>query len=331
MKSRRRLQLQPWYRRYARPGIGAIAGMGALLTAYLTFMKLTGRAVAGCAAGVGAGSCSDVLNSSYAEVLGLPLPLFGCLAYTGMAICALVPLAVDPERHRPWRQRLEDSSWWILLIGSAAMATLSGYLMYVLVTELQAICPYCIASAIFSVSLLVLALLGREWDDFGQVAFTGVVVVVVTAVGVLGIFADARVPAAVAATAGERLPISPPTTTPRPGYGWEITTTSGPAEIALAEHLRRGGAKKYGAYWCPHCYEQKQLFGARAFARIPYIECSRDAEGSQTQLCQETGVRSYPTWEIGGQLYSGTQTLERLAELSGYEGPQNFQYRLARK
>lgn len=29
----------------------------------------------------------------------------------------------------------------------------------------------------------------------------------------------------------------------------------------------------YGAFWCTHCYDQKQEFGAQAMAEFPYVEC----------------------------------------------------------
>ena len=29
----------------------------------------------------------------------------------------------------------------------------------------------------------------------------------------------------------------------------------------------------YGLYWCPHCIEQKQMFG-EAFHYVPYVECA---------------------------------------------------------
>ena len=29
----------------------------------------------------------------------------------------------------------------------------------------------------------------------------------------------------------------------------------------------------YGAFWCSHCYEQKQAFGAAAMEAFPYVEC----------------------------------------------------------
>ncbi|WP_392530001.1 hypothetical protein [Nostoc sp. C117] len=39
---------------------------------------------------------------------------------------------------------------------------------------------------------------------------------------------------------------------PKTGVGWEITTTSGKAEISLAQHLANIGTKEYVAWWCPH-------------------------------------------------------------------------------
>lgn len=39
----------------------------------------------------------------------------------------------------------------------------------------------------------------------------------------------------------------------------EITTPSSPFAISLARHLQSTGAKMYGAFWCSHCQEQKQV------------------------------------------------------------------------
>lgn len=56
---------------------------------------------------------------------------------------------------------------------------------------------------------------------------------------------------------------------------------------SLAKRLEEQGATMFGAYWCSHCYAQKQLFGADAFARIRYVECARDGVASQAALCRE--------------------------------------------
>lgn len=92
---------------------------------------------------------------------------------------------------------------------------------------------------------------------------------------------------------------------------------------ALAHHLSKIGAKMYGAYWCPHCQHQKTLFGA-AIGRIHYIECDPQGDNAQPQLCQAAKIQGYPTWEINGKLYPGTQSLDTLAKVSGYRGSRRF-------
>ncbi len=319
-----RRRSSPWIHRWSRPAIGAIALVGATLTGYLTTIKLSGGEVGCLAAEAATGDCTDVLSSPWATVFGLPLSLFGLLAYISMAVFALGPLLVNRDRQKDLRNRLEEWSWLLLLIGATAMAVFSAYLMYVLAFELQTVCLYCITSATFALSFLVLTVLGRSWEDVGQVLFTGIVVALVTLVGTLGVYASVNSPDV--ATEGGVIPAV--RTSPEPGVGWEISTTSGPAEIALAEHLTAVGAKKFGAYWCPHCHEQKELFGEAAFAKIDYVECEAGAKDARPQLCAEAGIRSYPTWEIKGELYPGVRLLSELAELSDYQGDTNFKYRL---
>jgi len=48
----------------------------------------------------------------------------------------------------------------------------------------------------------------------------------------------------------------------------------------------------YGAYWCSHCFDQKQAFGKEAYQRIDYIECAKEGLNSQTALCKDRKVRS---------------------------------------
>ncbi len=332
MGNMRRRRSVPWIYRYSRYIIGAIAIIGAILTAYLTFEKLTGGQV-GCSFDGAAGGCNNVLTSPYAEVFGLPLSLFGTLAYTSMATFALSPLAIDPNSKRKLRSQLENWTWLLLLAGGVAMAVFSSYLMYVLFSEIKALCPYCIASALFSLSFLILTVIGREWDDLGQIFFTGAIVALVTLVGTLGIYSGVNNNTIATKDAevqidpkNGRIIIPEPEGQPIPPQGWEITTTSTAAEIELAKHLTAIGAKKYGAFWCPHCYEQKQLFGKEAFKNINYIECAEGGKNPQRQACLAAGVKSFPSWEINGKLYPGVQSLDKLAELSGYQGPSNFKY-----
>lgn len=98
------------------------------------------------------------------------------------------------------------------------------------------------------------------------------------------------------------------------------TDTSGIDPVALAKYLTSKGAIFYGASWCSHCQAQKESFGEDAMKYVPYVECSPNGSSApQAEQCTAAGVTGYPTWDIGGQKVSGTQTLSKLAELSGFK------------
>lgn len=103
-----------------------------------------------------------------------------------------------------------------------------------------------------------------------------------------------------------------------------LLLANGQAVTNLAKHLKKVGAKMYGAYWCPHCKHQIELFGTTAFQNIDYVECDPRGEKARPQLCSRAKIQGYPTWEIKGKKYMGVQSLEELAKASGYQGPTNF-------
>ena len=80
----------------------------------------------------------------------------------------------------------------------------------------------------------------------------------------------------------------------------------------------------YSAYWCPHCHDQKEMFGKEAASELQVVECAVDGRNNQRELCESKGLEGFPTWEINGKLDSGVKSLKRLAELSGYKGLEKF-------
>ena len=85
----------------------------------------------------------------------------------------------------------------------------------------------------------------------------------------------------------------------------------------FAACLGEKGATFYGAFWCPHCADQKKLFGTSA-KLLPYTECSTPDSKGVTQVCLDAGIKSYPTWIFAdGTVSAGTQELETLAEKTG--------------
>ena len=88
----------------------------------------------------------------------------------------------------------------------------------------------------------------------------------------------------------------------------------------LARHLTATGVKLYGAYWCPHCTDQKQMFG-KAAVQLPYVECDARSPAGKPAVCAAAKIRAFPTWDIAGKRYEGVLSLEELARLSGYSPP----------
>lgn len=101
----------------------------------------------------------------------------------------------------------------------------------------------------------------------------------------------------------------------------EALTASDAEQMALVEHLRSRGAIFYGAWWCSHCFRQKNLFGQQAGNRLPYVECDKTETGRER--CRAEGIRAYPTWVMGNSRLEGVQSLEDLKRWSGFgAGPQ---------
>jgi hypothetical protein len=96
-------------------------------------------------------------------------------------------------------------------------------------------------------------------------------------------------------------------------------------EMALALHLQKNGAKMYGTHWCSVCNWQRKQFGEAAFNQITYVECDPGGTNPRPDLCTQANIQAYPTWEVNGRIYPpGGYPLQELAQLSGYQGANNF-------
>jgi hypothetical protein len=110
----------------------------------------------------------------------------------------------------------------------------------------------------------------------------------------------------------------------KPALAAGTTNSKQSAEMMLAMHLRKTGAKMYGTYWCTTCQWQQEQFGD-AFKQVSYVECDPAGQNPRPDVCDRSGIRAYPTWEVNGQLVRpGAFSLDRLADLSGYSGPRDF-------
>jgi uncharacterized membrane protein len=256
-----------------------LSGVGVLLTAYLVHAEYAGAALKGCSIG---SSCDVVLSSRWATLLGLPTSVWGLAAYAALAGAALIGRA--------------DRRWQIAWPFAFFALIFSAYLTTISLAVIGAACPYCLTSLALVTAIFVLA----TWR----------------LVSGHGMAAVRRRFAIMAPLAGAIVLVLHLNYTGHLGQPLEFED---PLARNLAVHLSESGARMYGASWCPHCQDQKALFG-RSASRLPYIECSTGRQGSpQTAVCRELGIKIYPTWIINGTRTEEVMSLQKLATASGFE------------
>jgi uncharacterized membrane protein/glutaredoxin len=258
----------------------AVAVVGMALTAYLSAATWRGQAVAGCTAG---SVCDAVLGSRWAKLFGLPTSFWGFLAYAALAAVAFMK--------RAWLH------WKLAFIVSFFGVLYSAYLTGVSLLVLNAACPYCLTSFALMSAAFALTLSQRP-ADLPRFSWTT--------------WLAKTLPAALLVILALHLNYA--------GVFDAANARSDPKLAGLADYLTAVNAKFYGASWCPHCQEQKRMFGAAA-ERLPYVECSPEGPGKrEAPICQTMQIQGYPTWIINGRRHEGVLSPEDLARLSGYTG-----------
>ncbi|CAH2076591.1 unnamed protein product, partial [Thlaspi arvense] len=279
-----------------------LGGIGMLDTAYLTYLKLTGSD-AFCP--VGGGTCGDVLNSDYAVVFGLPLPVIGFVMY-GLVTALSAQLG---EGNLPFGIS-KSNGRFALFATTTTMASASAYFLYILSTKLSgSSCLYCLVSAFLSFSLFFLSLKDVKLQEIQQVVGLQICLAIIVVASLTASYSTAQ---PIPSRSGD---------IELPYYSTEIATSSSPYAIALAKHLNSIGAKMYGAFWCSHCLEQKEMFGREAAKLLNYVECFPEGYKKGTKIfkaCSDAGIEGFPTWMINGQVLSGEVELAELAEMSGF-------------
>ena len=85
----------------------------------------------------------------------------------------------------------------------------------------------------------------------------------------------------------------------------------------FAKCLASKQTKMYGLYWCPHCAEQKAMFG-KAFQYVPYVECAIKGSRELAPACSAAGVKLFPSWQFGSNPpKEGVYPLEELSDKTG--------------
>lgn len=309
-----------------------LSGAGMLETGFLSYSKLTHSSTLPFCGNTEAftdtvaantavsSACGDVLSGPYSVLPGVDMPLV-YIAFASYA--AVLYLSYYMDQNSETIDAKSKSSVGHFILGlTTCMGSFSLYLMFVLTAVLQTNCLYCYTSAAISLAMAYITYTNNIVRNKTTRAVISLSSVGVTSMfSALLFYASGSQPAeASTAVAAQILAASEQVQTgaaKKESKGSPaITSKSSPRALALAEKLEKAGAKMYGAYWCSHCYNQKQEFGREAFYQhIQYLECDKEGDDSKYPMCRARKVPGYPTWEINGELYPGEKTLTELEAL----------------
>ena len=258
-------------------------------------------------------SCEKVLNSPWGNLfsnnhINIPLSLAGFVTYLTILVFTIVLSLnlISPK------EKLNKLIWWLIFLISCASSTFSFLLINIMFFQIKAYCFFCILSAILSFSIFIISMIGAKFESREPMFFRGFIVALTIMLG--GLIWSTNVDPSNATDIWSKTERVSPL----------ITTSSSPQKIKFAQFLRENNIAMYSAYWCPHCHDQKQLFGKQAFKELTVIECAKDGKDSQHELCEAKGIDGFPSWEINGEIYSGIKNLNDLAIMTEYEGDSNF-------
>ena len=128
------------------PLLAAVVALIGLADAiYLTIKHYTGEAVP-CSIVEG---CEQVLTSSYAEIAGIPLAIFGAAAY--FVAFALATLAAFGSVR----------AWMLFGVQVVLMTIFTAWLIYLQAFVIEAFCQFCLLSAGTTLTLFVIYLISK--------------------------------------------------------------------------------------------------------------------------------------------------------------------------
>ena len=257
--------------------------------------------------------CETVLSSPWGtlinnEQINIPLSLAGFLTYL---LILILSVSLSTNLISP-KEKLSKFAWWLIFLISCASSVFSFLLIYIMIFKIKEYCFFCVLSAILSFSIFIISMFGAKFESREPMIYRSFIVAISVLLG--GLIWSTNV------NPSNATDVQSPTENVSP----IITTSSSPQKVNFAKFLSENNIVMYSAYWCPHCHDQKQLFGKEAVKELKVVECANDGKDNQYELCQEKGIQGFPSWEINGEIYSGTKELNDLAVMTGYKENSNF-------
>ena len=122
-----------------------LCGLGIVVSGYLAYKRMAGGSLA-CTRWA---DCDVVNNSVYSKFFGIPVSFIGLVAYFVLLALAVAALRTDG--------RVQREILLLSLLLSLGGVGFSVYLTYIEIYVIEALCSWCIASAII---ITLLAILG---------------------------------------------------------------------------------------------------------------------------------------------------------------------------
>ncbi|HWQ46943.1 MAG TPA: vitamin K epoxide reductase family protein [Longilinea sp.] len=123
----------------------AILGLGVAI--YLFIIKIADNPALCTTAG---GGCWTVNTSSYSEIFGIPVSLFGAAGYI-----AIIGLLILEGRLK----KIDNGIFHYGIFGLSLVGVLfSAYLTFIEIVVLKAICPFCVSSAVLMTVIFIFSI-----------------------------------------------------------------------------------------------------------------------------------------------------------------------------
>ncbi|MGH7884776.1 MAG: vitamin K epoxide reductase family protein, partial [Thermodesulfobacteriota bacterium] len=119
--------------------------LGIILSLYLTLNFYYGSEFSYCLTGT---DCDLVKKSAYSKIFGIPVSILGLFGYAAIIAATIISLS-------------KKNKWNILFIFSSLGFSFSVYLTYLELFIINAVCSYCIISAVIITLLLILIVMKK--------------------------------------------------------------------------------------------------------------------------------------------------------------------------
>ena len=130
----------------------SLAGLFVALYLYLYKLGVIGQLACGT------GGCETVQLSPYSRFLGVDVPLIGAVGYTTLLVLSILSL-----------QAPRDLRWPRLLLGLSGVGlAFTGYLTFLELFVIRAVCRWCVVSAGIILLIFIAAWLGQRRPEASQ-------------------------------------------------------------------------------------------------------------------------------------------------------------------